>query len=735
MLMIDKSIVIPEVPGVAVYGDDQAISTFYVIPDGPRFRIEDGLPVFKFLKYRVPIDRQNGKRGGGYVFFDVTFDVPPEKMEAVKQALQQQINEKFARMSALQRMALGNQAPPVTIGTIPWLRGTASLTMKEGDGTMIQKIWSPGKPSLFGRNIATFAMELSDFGATLFEQALQGKGGVVSVNYDLFTYTKLPPIKVNGRFFSEKFYSFFQDIDVEWNFWAEDSYQETIREQSRDSSSYTLNFDWGGMTDEKVKNQIRDWATRTMEDNIEKKMIEAIAPVSADDRKAPDGIEDVTRDISNTKIASFDLNFKEGITMEWNPAPQGIMPNITNLKGPDGKPLVWTDFAEEVDLDDPFFKTLNVTMQVNADFAKLPIHSVELHLEYPKTNGKEIGEFRFNKADETQKFECFIDNNNWKYKYFYEVNYKGASKTFKSPLIETDEKVLTVNLDDLGFLHVQIQPGDLNFEQVKQVQVTMEYEDSANGVDLFEQQFTLDKDHKTHNFDKLIFAAKKNPYKYRLKYFMQDGKEYQVKEAEGRSPYLFINDPFAATKTVGVRAMGNLDTDIDTIFVDLKYNDETNKYSQTKTVALSKASPFFDWSFPVIDELAGKITYSGNIKFKNGMIENIAEVTTDKNTLMIGKKIEDVLEIQIVPDLLDFTVIKLAKVSLHYEDPENNINEKEDMLFKPGADASKTWRVEIKDKSEKEYKWKASYFMTDGSDKKTVEVMTDEESLILELPV
>ncbi len=726
MLMIDKNIIIPEVPGVSVYGDEKSLSTFYVIPDAPRFRIEEGLPVFKFLKYRVPIERQNGKRGGGYVFFDVTFDVPPEKMEAVKEALQERVNQTFSRM--------GIQAPPVTIGTVPWLRGTASMVMKEGDGTMVQKIWSPGKPSLYGRNIATFAMELSDFGATLFEQALQGKGGVVSVHYDLFTFTKLPPIKITGRFNAEKFYSFNQTIDTDWNLWAEDSYQETVREQFRDSSSYTLDFDWGGMTDEKIKGTIRDWATRTMEDQIEKKMIEAIAPVSADDRKKPDGIEDVTRDISVQKIASFNLNFKESQTMEWNPAPQGIMPNITTLKGPDGKPLVWKDFAQEVDLDDPFFKTLSVIMQVNADFQKLPIHSVELHLEYPDKNGLKIGEFSFSKPDEKQTFTSFIHNNNWKYKYFYEVNYKGASKTLKSEVKETNEGVLTVNLDDLGFLHVTVQPGDLNFEQVAQVQVTMQYEDKANHVELIEQQFTLDKDHTTHEFQKLIFTPTKNPYKYRIKYFMKDGKEYQVKEAEGRSPYLFINDPFTAMKTIGIRAIGNLDTDVDTIFIDLKYNDDANKYVQTKTVALSKANPFFDWTFPVIDENAGNTTYSGSIKFKNGMVEDIAVAVTNKSTIMVGKKIEDILEVQILPDLLDFAMIKLVKVSLRYADPKNNIDEKHDVIFRPGANSAATWKVEIKDKKQKQYTWHASYFLKDGSVKNTDEVTTGDETLILELP-
>ncbi len=723
MLQLDKTIILPEVNGVTVYCDDQSESTFYLLADGPRFRIEQGVPVFKFLKYRNPIDRQNGKKGGGYVFFDATFDVPNEKKDAALGALQQRLDK-----------IRGDRGwPPVavTIAEIPWTKGTAKLVMQAEDGSMIEKIWSPGKPSLFGRNIATFAMELSAEGATLFEQALQGKGGVVSVVYDLFTFVKLPPVQINGHFFSEKFYSFSQTIDVDWSFWGDDSYQETVREQFRDSSSYTLDFNWGAMTDPKTKDQIRDWATRTMEDNIEKKMIEAIAPVSADDRKLPEDIEHVSRNMSTDKIASFDLYFKEGITMDWNPSPQGILPNITNLTGPDGRPLKWDDFAKTVDLDDPFFKTLRATMMVNADFARLPIYSVEMHIEYP---GSEPKEFSITKAEDRAIYEAFLQNNNWKYKYSYQVNYKGSSKTFQSELKETNENVLTVNLDDLGYMNIAVKAGDINFDQVTKAVVTMKYEDQAHGIELFEDEFTIDKDHTEHSYERLLLAPVTNPYTYQVKYFMKGGKEYTIKEREGYSKTLFIDDPFVDFKDIMIRASGDLGTDIDSITLDLEYEDAANDYRRNFQVQLNKGNPFAQWSIPVIDARAGKITYSGMVSYKNGLSEDIPPTVAERNSIVAGPQIAKVLSIQVIPDLIDFTKVKLVKVSLHYTDPTNEVDESKDCIFKPGTTVPPfVWNVNLKDKQKSDYTWQASYFLNDGSIQKTDEVTTDDQTIVLEL--
>ena len=61
-----------QIEGLSVFGDDSRRNAFYVLPNAPRFRIDPDTkkPVFKFIKYKLPVDRPDGKKGGGFVIFD-----------------------------------------------------------------------------------------------------------------------------------------------------------------------------------------------------------------------------------------------------------------------------------------------------------------------------------------------------------------------------------------------------------------------------------------------------------------------------------------------------------------------------------------------------------------------------------------------------------------------------------------------------------------------------------------
>ncbi len=724
MLMWDK----PQmVEGVTAYGDDRSSNTFYVFPNTPRYRMDErGFPVFKFMKYRNPIDRPGGKKGGGFCIFDVEFVVPDDVLEKVKGTLQEQLDERFRNV---------NPKPQVQIGQLSYTKGTAGLQMLDNGGGLVEKIQNPGAPSLYGRMITPFTVEFSPEGATLAEQALQDKGGVVQVIYDLFTPVKLPPLTVTVWFEAQKFMSFHQQVDIDWSFWGDDSYREKIQQEWRTSEAGGVDIDPGTVTDQKVISAVRDWGFQSLDDAVKRMVLADIPDVSADDRKVPDGMEHVWRDQSVNKVASFRRTLTEGQVMEWDPAPRGTLPNITSMNGPDGKPLKWSDFARTVDLDDPFFKQLNVNIMANADFQNMPIHSIEVHVDYHQGNTHTIDDFRLASSSDVGKFATYIENNQWKYKYQYQVNYKGSDRVFKSAEIETDDKSLTINVGDSGYLVIDVQPGDLNFDQVEEAQVTLQYEDSANNVPLLEESFTLDKDHREHKFAQLIFAPFKNPYKYRVKYFMKDGKEFSVDWQQGQASQLYINDPFSANKTVSVRAIGDLQSDIGTIFVDLKYVDATNNYNQTSSVALSKANPFFDWSFPVIDENAGKVSYSGSIQFQDGKVEDLEETETTKGTIMVGKARDEneFLQVQVVPDLLDFAQIKLVQLALHYVDEGNGVDVRKDLVIKSTATVP-PWVVRLQDKTKKNYEWEATYFMSDGTKRHTNPATTGETTLVLEVP-
>lgn len=722
--------------GVQIYGDDKEFNKFYILPEQPRFRVDErGRPIFKFLKYRFPVDRPDGRKGGGFVAFDVEFTTPDEKLNRIKQTLANRVRVEAERRGL-------REIPQVVLSTIHYKDGTTSLNISDADGVLVQRISHVGKPSLFGKNISTYSLELTPEGATLFEQALQGQGGFVSVVYDLTFSAKLPPLKVNASFHASSFYSFFQEIDVEERFWAEDDYSETLREFMHQSESQRITVEAPPDIDPKIVEEVRQWATRSLTEATERLMLEALPgedPEAARKLYSEMDIEDVRRTILRHRISDFYLTYNESSTVDYRKLPQGRLPNITTMVDRDGNPIIWEDYAQEVDLDDPFFRQLRVNVHVNADFEELPIHSVEVKLNY---QGRPMallgegpdGEYRFTSPDDMGHFASYVENDNWKYTYNYQVNYRGAARIFQSDTVETDESVLTVNVDDMGILLVDIAPGDLNFGQVRQAQLILRYEDPDNGVHPVEQHFILDQQHPTHRFQKVIFARRARPYQYRVKYFMLDGKEYEMDWAEGESQTLYVNDPFSNTKRIGVRAAGDLDNEIDTIFVDLKYTDEGNNYTQSTSIALSKRQPFFDWEFPVIDENAGVVTYAGSIVYKDSTIVEIPETVTTSSTPIIGEAIADRLSILVLADLVDFSAVRLARLELNYRDDGNGVLERKDFVFAANRPKEQTWNLKLKNKAQVEYEWEATYFMANGSRLSEGPTLTDDLTVILTTP-
>src|SRR5947209_4308511 len=89
MLRIDK---VQTLEGLQVYSDDAEPTTFYVLPEQPRFRVDDqGRPIFRFLQYKTPRPTPDGKNGGGFVIFDVEFSVSAATESAIIDALKAQV--------------------------------------------------------------------------------------------------------------------------------------------------------------------------------------------------------------------------------------------------------------------------------------------------------------------------------------------------------------------------------------------------------------------------------------------------------------------------------------------------------------------------------------------------------------------------------------------------------------------------------------------------------------------
>src|SRR5947209_1519574 len=677
------------VPGVSIYGDDQLPWVFYALPSQPTFRLDDkGRPVFKFIKYRLPLDRPDGSKGGALVAFDVEFAAQQPDMDKIIKAKQAQVNAMF-----------DGQGPPVQVGQPIWTKGTASLNLT-ADNVLVQSIKNPAHPSLYGRNITPFFLELTPEGASVFESALQGLGGFVQVSYELIAAVGCP-VEADAHYDASKSYDFVQHY-VSGKHWdGDDAQVNDITEAWRTSGSETINATFPPGTPDTLQAQVMDHLYKFLDTVVTGNPLGDIAPA---DRSTGD--QDIDRVIHITKTEDFDYNFHENQAIAWSFNPQGTLPNITTIPG-----VKWADYATEVDpANDPFFQAIHPVVRVDVDWSSLPVDGVDVTIDYGHNmgNGK-----HFQSASDVWHFDAYTSDNGGskKYKYRYVVTYKDESKQYNSPDIETDSESLTIAVGELGIFDVVVEAGAMDSTKVPQAEVTLHYEDPDNNVDPFEETVVLDKDHRSVHYQKVIFAPRIKPFKYKVKYITADGPQYTIDWRENLASQVFIDGPFTNTETINARAMGSFDTELDSVFLDLTYADPGNNYTLTKSIALNKSNPFFDWSFGVIDLSAGQVSYSGAIKYKDGTSEDIASTTlpAGKRTIEIGKE-GTIIKLLPVQDLIDWTQVRLVKVGAHYVDQANGIDKSYEWILRKDTKPD-GYDQRLIDPKQNSFTWTATLYM------------------------
>lgn len=705
MLKFDS---VQTINGLSVYADDKDPALFYAIAQRPRFSIDNGRPVFQFLKYRYPIERSAERTGGGFLICDVEFGLSPAEEQGLREALQERLEEEWRTKPW--RLT---EPPAVKLGQLTFTRGAASVTLLDTNGALVEKVTNPASPSLFGRLVLPITAELSPEGATLLEEALQGAGGIVQVHYDLWTPVRLPPMTVRVWLDARKTMEYHQRIDVEERICREDDYTETIYELVTEAHGGAVEIDPGLVTDQKVIQAVRDWGNKTMADAALQMVLGEIPMENAEQiRKlyTEEDIENITVDTFRQRRSTFNRTYTEKQVMEWNPAPTGTLPNIVSMTGPDGSPYRWEDFSRVVDLNDPFFRTLDVAIRVQAAFDTLPLHSVEVKVEYDPTGQNIVVEPVFTSSAQVEHMRAFVANNNRHYRYQYQVNYQGQSRSFRSEYQESNDPSLVINAGDLGILDLRLVAVEGMFSSVASAMVSLWY---VVGSDRFEAVRSLTRDNPEARWTEVIFSERRLPIHYQVTYTMADGREVTTPEATVGGTELSINDPFASLRTIRVRGFGDFASRIDAIFVDLTYRDEDNDYTHEGSVTLTEGSQFSDWTFPAVLADGGSVTWSAIIRFRDGTTSRLPEQELEGTTLLVGDSVL-MRRVEITADLVDFTVFPLVRVSLRYDDEANGVHEDASIVFRGTGPSVSEWVFAYRDPQHRAYSYAVTYYPQTG---------------------
>jgi hypothetical protein len=726
MLNLDN---LQQIEGLSVYGDDTHPDTFYIIPDQPRFRIDDVTkkPVFKFIKYKMPVGRADGSKGGGFVIFDSNFVVPDDKMKKIQAALDAQLQNSGWKQADGQPMKS-------KIGRLTFSSGKATLQLLDSGGALVSKIENASAPSLYGSLICSFTAELTPEGATVVEAAMKSSGGVAQVIYELHCAATLPPITGRVWFYASKFYSFYQSVDKSGGSWdsSDNTEVDKMRESFTSSQAGGVEFDFSHLDisnpDEaqKTKDAITNWGWSQIDQAVKTAVLPDIK--AADDR-GDHGMEHIQKMQSTWESSSFNRTISEKEAVDFHIIPQGTLPNITDMG------FKWQDYFLEVDANDPFFAQVNATVAVDADFDRFGIDSVDVHLEYTKTNPATIKDFHFKKPDDVGAFVSDTANGDMNYAYSFVVNYKDQSQPYQFPLTATNKGHITIDANQLGILFVEMSVGSVDFAKTPQVQVAIRYPDTdANGQPI-SQQFTFDKDKKSDHMVAVILKPVTKPYQYQITYIMADGTQVVTDWTDNQSSQLYLNSPFVLA-TYSFLAEGDFANSIDNIFLKMQYTDSANKIAQDSDFLFTAANRSHDWQIPMIRSGKGQITYSGVISYKNHTTENIPDTTTTKTLVTFGPPNQLVMTVAPDPSLIDFTQVKLVKLDFEYADLANNLDLHQEIVVKAQGINPPTWTFYARDPSKTSYTYQATYYLatTPPSVVKQQPVTSSDSDLVLMMP-
>ncbi len=753
---------------VDVFRDDSNRLAYYVQAHHPKMaRDENGKAILSLLSYRRPPgslteEERKTQLGGGILTLSAELSVSDEEMAAIRSKLAAQ--PRLRRL--LERKFDGDEkklADALRISSVPVKSGTVTIAIageSEGaTGEFVANLVGVGKVSMMGAQRASFMAKLTQDGATLLWEAMERDLAIIRVAYDLVFEHRLDAVRMVVWANAKKSYEAIQEQ------WQELHDSAHFSDKTSDNTRrLTAGRDQSSDAGEKMRiaseasqnSGVTITPETTIDPEVEQELVASGnrmiqeffastfltwtpgAGFTPDEQPTLEtelaefdggrkyGRHDIShyslKDWSEEMTANLYHNFKSKAVVEGTLAPND---NLSNILGEDSA----EEYRLRIDLDDDYFKYLDVQVMCTADFEEDPVDLVKAHLAYKQSgpNGTidEVADFAFGKDSAPQNFLAFLAAPDKKsYDYEYEIFYSGSDKTFKTAGT-SDETILVLDTDRLGILRVDCEVGLVDWEQIRAVEVRLSYDE-------VETQFTLSAAEPSHRWSAVIGKQIEHPYDYQLTFIDKDNQRIELEVQRSRSPRLIIDQPIAQSLEVAVVAAGTFDAEgLARIAVALRYSDEANSYSASETFMLTGTESSVEWNVPLVNPDHREYEYQTTVFYSDGVIREEEWKKTDQAVLPVGDPYG--FRVQVSPYLLANPPYAFGNVHLSFTDAEAEIAA-ETTLEITNFTEPLFWRFRLGDPQRHEYKYQLTLFTTEGEELALPETAASREVLVLKPP-
>jgi hypothetical protein len=764
-----------------VYPDDSDSLTFYTVSGTPTVAKDaDGKPQVSLIWYRRDISQlteaeRKTKLGGGILSITAELAMTAEQDAEIRSTLakdpklQERLGHYFSGELDGDESKL---AAALKISGLPVLDGTVTIGLlgesstDEGTrGEFVASLVGSGKASMTGNQRVAFQAKLTQDGAVLLWEAFERNLPAILISYDLLFHHRLDGVTMRVWCYAQKTHSLFHE---QWNHLEEHAsfHRRTSGNSTTVSYGHSQSMNAGDvlrevatasqfsgveitpsapltpeveaslletgqtMLSEFMANAFLDYAPQQATAN-ELPDVKTELPSYGDTKYGGDSIHQYSLKSWNQEMtASLNHTLEMKRVLEGNARPEGNLANVFEGFDP-------ADFRAQVELEDDWYKYLDVQVLCTTDFTRDPVDVVKVHLAYKATGAlgdqNAVKDFVFRADDPAPKqFLTYLaDVGKRQYDYEIDISYRDseATHTIKG---KSEETILVLDTDALGVLKVGVQAGFINWDRIAQVKVEMEY---GHGVAAKQTQFILDEKNQTYAWTEVIGSTVNEDYRYTLTVRTKSDDLIVLPQARSRSGTLIIDSPLKETFDVVVVPAGNFGAGglLSQVLVALKYTYADGRVVDD-IVTLSKSNENAKWSIPLVDSDRRSYEYQVKSVYSDGVVREDVWRTTDTNILPVGDPFS--VRVEIIPTLLGIPPGRFTFGTLHlsFKDEVDPDVRAENTLTITDFTKPMSWRFRLAHPDRRTFSYQATLYDAQGKEHVMPVAIESKEVLVLKPP-
>ncbi len=374
----------------------------------------------------------------------------------------------------------------------------------------------------------------------------------------------------------------------------------------------------------------------------------------------------------------------------------------------------------EINLDDPFFQTLEVQASTIADFEATNLKSIALDLQYHDAGG--TVQFTPTHA-EAGSFRSFRSGDDLSYRYRINYQFGQAERiaaqrySYETPWRTTVTRALVVNPpEDIAMLQVYLEAGVVDWEIVSKIETRLRYEDRAHDF-ATERTFFIAAESQRQQWSVRLTDPALGRYFVRNVWHLKDGSSITGVEQPSSVAHLFVGDPFVDRLPVIIQPQID-PSKVLRVVVELQYDDAENDLVVRKNVEL--VAPNYRSTrveLPIMNRDRREYAYKVSLIRANGGAENQPLVRTEDLSIAIAEAGGGVyydVSLVLLGDLAQKGIDAL-QIDLRAEPPEGEVVTIESHLFERGGDKKATRRLFVRADRQRQFEYRTTIFFTNGT--------------------